>query len=262
MPKIAGGLLRPKIVTEAFSSSEMQVSWKWYNEAQGLVEWTFTNPTDAIHTVILFRNGYFFGNAYYPIYEANLGFGVGWAKNLDALPDNGAQNNAPPIGIVEWPDGTRIVAFLFSIAPNSKWSMLEGGFSSIITPSGIALYDIAFNRTGEFCCKYDPQQVTDWDMQTGTNYQGWQPNPSTFTTVLVNAPTDAPYVELFAGDSETDGACSGSGTPPSCLQLIQQGIADNNVQEVLAGLQCLMEQQFLSAFDVIETAVKAVRSKM
>ena len=64
MPKFAGGLLRPKIVTEAFSSSEMQVSWKWYNESQGLVEWTFTNPTDKVGSVILARNGYFFSASF------------------------------------------------------------------------------------------------------------------------------------------------------------------------------------------------------
>ena len=197
-----------KIATEASSSNGLRVNWKWYNKAQGLVQWTFTNPMDVVHTVILFRNGYMYGSSVYPIYEANPQFGVGWAQNLNGLPDNGVQNNAPPIGIVQWPDGKRIVAFLFSIAPGSSYSLLEGVFSSSMPPSGIALYDVVFNRVGEFCCKYDPQQVVDWNLQTNAGYQGWTPNPSTFTTVLVDAPAYAPYVELFSGDSETDGACT------------------------------------------------------
>lgn len=58
---------------------------------------TFSNPNDAVGSVILFRNGYFFGNAYFLIYEANLAFGVNWAQNFDALPDNGAENGTPPL---------------------------------------------------------------------------------------------------------------------------------------------------------------------
>ncbi len=254
MPKFAGGLLRQKIVTETSSANGLQVSWKWYNEAQGLVEWTFTNPTNAVGTVILFRNGYYFGNAFYPVYEATPGFGVSWAQNLDPLVDNGVENNSPPIGIVQWASGQRIVCFLFTIAPNSSWSMLEGGFSSIITPSGIALYDVTLNTTGQFCCQYDPAQVTAWQEQTGTNYQGWSPNPSTFTTVLVNAPSNAPYVELFSGDSETNGPCQssgGGGGGQSCLQMIEQGIADNNPQEIIEGILCLIDNGGLSVSALI-----------
>ena len=63
---------------------------------------------------------------------------------------------------------------------------------------------VKVNPASEFCIKYDPTQVTDWDQQTGTTYAGYSPNPSTFHSILVQAETK--YFSLFA-DVINKGKC-------------------------------------------------------
>ena len=41
--------------------STVSVSWKWYDQSQGVVEWTFINDGSQKESVILLRNGYYFG---------------------------------------------------------------------------------------------------------------------------------------------------------------------------------------------------------
>jgi len=45
-------------------SSKVSVSFGWYDQANGVVSWNFANADAVQHSVILLRNGYYFGGAY------------------------------------------------------------------------------------------------------------------------------------------------------------------------------------------------------
>jgi len=45
-------------------SQNISVTWSWYDENQGIVEWTFHNLGRQTESVILLRNGYYFGGAF------------------------------------------------------------------------------------------------------------------------------------------------------------------------------------------------------
>lgn len=186
-------------------SVSVNVSWSWYRKREGIVAWTFTNKSYLQSTVILFRNGYYFGNAYFPIYLNN---GITWwAKKLEPLVDKGIEKNTMPIAILDFGNNNRIVAFIFTLASGQKWSVLEGGFSELMPPDNVALFDVNVERSGEFCVGYDPNQVIDWDAQTHTNLSGYSPNPKTFETIELSMPSMAPYVKLFKLDSIQESRC-------------------------------------------------------
>ncbi len=186
-------------------SADVSVSWEWFDESAGEVKWTFKNKGIREHTVVLFRNGYYFGNAFWAVYLANKGFDTGFAAGITALKDNGVDANAMPLGIIDFGNGQTIVAFLFTLAAGQTWSVLEGGFSSLIVPSGATVYEIGsyYKLTG--CIKYDPAEVTQWDSQTHTTLGGYTPNPKTFNAVAVTL--SGPYVKLWNGDSVKNTAC-------------------------------------------------------
>lgn len=187
-------------------STDVMVNWTWYNESEGIVSWNFKNNSLFQETVVLFRNGYYFAGAYYPIYlEAGI---TSWAEALKPLPDRGVRNNTMPLGIVDFGNGKRIVAFLFSFAPGQTWSCLEGGFTKISQPSNGAVYGVKLEKTGQFCVGFDPQQVRDYDAQTSSSFSGFVPNPLTVNTVEVAVSPYANYVQLFPKDSIKDSACS------------------------------------------------------
>ena len=258
---MSGGIIFPKTTKDVGSSQNVSVTWDWHDEANGIVEWNFQNNSDTQQSVILYRNSYFFGNAFWPVYEANPSFEVAWATSLTPLTDNGVSNNSPPIGLVGFGANQLIVAFVFTLGPKQDWSMIEGGYSSFFPPSGVQLYEVTLTNTGEYCIGYDPAQVTDWDTQSGTNYQGYLPNPNAFTTVAVQAPSNAPYVQLFPKDTAVIGACSP--TPPTqCLQEIEQGISDLNVQEIIDGILCLLQQYSIGVEDLLERKIKKDISKL
>ena len=117
-------------------------------------------------------------------------------------------NNSAPLCLADFGSGRRTVCFLFSLAPGEKWSMLEGGFSASMTPSGISLYEVSLEKSGWFCIGYDQRRATDWDSQTGTTLQGYSPNPSTFALAEVLVESGAPYDVLPYADSYTDGSCA------------------------------------------------------
>lgn len=189
----------------AFSVS-LNVSWSWYSKKDGIVIWTFTNRSFLQSTVILFRNGYYFGNAYFPIYLQN---GVtNWAKKLSPLIDKGVEQNSMPLAILDFGNGNRIVAFIFTLAGGQKWSVLEGGFSEFMPPSNVALFDVNYEHSGQFCIGYDPKQVMDWDEQTNSDMKGYSPNPSTFDTIELSVPSTAPYVKLFKFDFVQNSPCT------------------------------------------------------
>jgi len=239
------GITRRRTVS---ASHNVSISWSWYNENQGIVSWNFANNSTEQKSVILFRSGYYFGNAYYPIYVAN-GM-TSWATSLTPLEDNGIENNTMPIGIVDF-NGKKIVAFIFTLAPGQKWSVLEGGFSTIMPPTGQTVYEVTLNNVTDYCIGYDQTQVLDWDMQTQTTMQGFMPNPSTINTVEVEAPSDAPYVVLFPNDTETLGQCNNQ----SCLSQIEQGISQGNTEMIFNGIICLFDSGLI---DMKEFAVMSM----
>ncbi len=218
-PKIVGGIIGRSHERVEVSTQNLKVSWSWYNEGQGLVAWTFQNAGAQQATGILLRNSYYFGNAYWPIYENNPAFGVGFATKLEPLVDKTIQKNSAPLAVVSWkqPDGSykSIIAFIFTLAPGQTWQMLEGGFSLAMSPENVSAYEVSQVSEGDFCVGYDPQQVGALDNQTGTSDQGYTPNPNTFHTVQVLAPVEALFLQLF-NDPIQPGTCDATPkeTPP------------------------------------------------
>ncbi len=202
-----------------YESTNVYVNWKWFNPSQGLVTWSFFNDSTMKETVVLFRNGYYFGNAYWPIYVQNrLTY---WGINLSPVRNRGINQNSMPIGVVDFLNGNRIIAFIFTFSPGQRWSVLEGGFSTKMPPTGVTLYGVEFEKSGPFCINYDPSQISDWNRQTGTNMSGYSPNPATVSTVEVSMPPSSPFVQLFQNDSITDGECQT--TSQETAQTMHQG---------------------------------------
>ena len=257
-----GDMLKPRV-----AQGEVSVSAP---DSNGIVVWKFKNTGNTTGSWLLQRGAsmggtqfedYLFCGAFSPLYLYN---GSLFGTELLAAPptplvDKGTANNSMPMAVINTPSG-RTIAFIFTLSPGQVWSCEEGGFSGGVTPSNPKLIPVTVeNGTPQtFCWHYNSEQCQGYNQQTGSNLP-CPPNPYQISSILMQVTESVP---ILFNDPITDGACSGSGTPPSCLQMIQQGIADNDMQEVLAGLQCLMEQEFLSVFDVIETALKAVRSKM
>ncbi|MEM0156833.1 MAG: hypothetical protein QXN26_02060 [Thermoplasmataceae archaeon] len=178
-----------------------QVTWSWYDKSSGTIMWTFRNPSARVQSIILFRSGYYFGNAYWPIYLANQNFNVRWGKN-DPLVNLGSQQNSPPLGVVNF-NSRKLVCFIFTMNPGQDWSMLEGGFQGT-EPESVKSVPVSYEGTAEFCIAYDKNQVNDWDLQTGTGLKGYNPNPSTFSTAYYGCRDE--YYQLF-NDTITAGKC-------------------------------------------------------
>jgi len=219
--------------------SAVTVSWSWYDQSQGIVEWTFKNLGSSKESVILLRNGYYFGGAFGPVYLANSppicssctginGFGTSWIYtqpveggvslvdgSVPPLVDHGSPAaNAPPMAPVQFQNGEWLnFAFIFTLNPGQTWSMLEGGFSLITPPYPQAVYQVSLGYAGPTCVGYDPQRVQDWDTQTGTSLRGYSPNPNTFSIATLIA-LGAPYDILPFNDTIELSACA-QPTPPS-----------------------------------------------
>jgi hypothetical protein len=176
-----GGVL-PYAQSQKQPDNTLKVSWSWYNQAQGTVAWEFVNATSTLKSFLLLRNSYYFGNAFWPVYLNNKSFNVNFIQKPSPLTNKGIASNSAPIAVIEFPGKREIVAFVFILSASQSWSILEGGFSVGSPPSGYSLINVDFSGSSQYCIKYDPKQVSDWDSQTGTTLQGYSPNPSTFET--------------------------------------------------------------------------------
>ena len=203
---VGGPFARATGASPPSGGGALRVSWSWNNRGGGLVAWRFENPGARAAAGLLLRNGYYFGNAFWPVYLAHPAFRTRWATGLLPLADQGVSVNSAPLGVVEFPGGRRIVAFVFTLAPGSTWSILEGGFSAAQPPQGAGIVPVELRRTGDFCIGYGPAQVTAWDQPTQTGLQGTAPNPSTVTTVEVAPTGAAPFVQLYP-DPISAGPC-------------------------------------------------------
>lgn len=190
----------------AKATTAMGISWQWYDESQGLIQWTFSNPTDQQQSVVLERNGYYFGNAFWPVYEANPGFATSFASAVTPLVDNGVTDNSPPLFVGEV-DGRYGIYFLFTLSPGQTWSMLEGGFSGTELPIGISLHSVTSLALKAMSIGYAEAQVTDWNQQSNESLSGYSPNPETFTALV--GQIDGTYITLF-NDPISAGTSAGS----------------------------------------------------
>lgn len=226
-------------------ANPITVAWKWYDQTNGVVEWTFTNPAGIVQSCALYRAGYTFGGAFWPVYLANAEFNTAWATAQTPLVDDGAANNSAPICVALPPGGTPTVVFVFTLAPGQSWSILEGGFTGT-DPSQLGPIETVplapqTGQAGSWCVGYDPVQVTDWDVQTGTTLQGYSPNPETFSILPFAPPSGSPIAPVF-NDPISQGTCSGPTGPGACLAQIEAGVAAGDLTEVLDGILCLLEQ--------------------
>jgi hypothetical protein len=230
-------------------SQNVVVTWEWYDKSQGIIKWTFTNTGKTQESVILLRNGYYFGGAFWPVYVANPEFGVTWMTEVKPLVDNGAENNAPPIAPVTFSNGYTQVLFIFTLSGGQTWSMLEGGFNNIM-PQFQGVYTVDNPVLQTWCIGYDPQRVKDWDNQTGTTLQGYQPDPETITAVIWQASPGAPYDALPFNDMYCDTPCPCTLQPspqPTCLEILENiaiaveagNFSSISVQDIIDAVECL-----------------------
>ncbi len=212
-------------------STSITANWSWYNKLLGIVSWNFKNNSMFQETAVLYRSGYYFGNAYFPIYVAN---GVtNWATQLTPLMNKGADRNSMPTGIVDFGDGKRIVAFLITLDPGQKWSVLEGGFNPASPPSNAVVYGVTLEKKGSFCIGYDPQQVTDYDKQTSSNLKGYSPNPGNVRTIEVSIVSFAQFVRLFSKDSISDGMCT---TQSETILEVPEENSPGDIEEIIGNI--------------------------
>ena len=203
LPK--GGIPRPTRV-----SAFVTVSWAWTNQSQGNISWTFVNsdPNNS-HAVVLFRNNYIFGGAFWPVYlgpDDTVSHMLDGSQPIPTLTGNGGQ----PMGILDYGPGASpryLVHFIFNLAPGQTWSTPEGGFTGGTTPTAGACYELTSSIAGSYCVGYDPTRVADWDSQTGTTNRGYAPNPSTFFTYAFTPESDTPENTLNFSDAIGSGSC-------------------------------------------------------
>jgi len=246
-------------------SQNVVVTWEWYDKSQGIIKWTFTNNGKIQESVILLRNGYYFGGAFWPVYVANSEFGVTWMNEVKPLADNGAENNAPPIAPVTFTNGYTQVLFIFTLSGGQTWSMLEGGFNNV-TPQPQGVYTVGNPVLQTWCIGYDQQRVVDWDSQTGTTLQGYSPDPETITTVVWQASPGAPYDALPFNDMYCDTPCPCALQPapqPTCFEILEYiaiavetgNFSSISVQDIINAVECLFTGH-VSFKDRLKIAVK------
>lgn len=257
----------------------VDTTWAWINQQQGLIKWTFSNKSSKQQSFVLLRSGYYFGNAFWCVYEANPQFDTSFMDKVEPLVDQGFALNSPPLAVVDFGNGKKIVCFVFTLAAGQTWAMEEGGFVGGVVPSGITTYGLVEKDAANFIIGYSQAQVTQWDAQTGTNYQGYSPNPNTFNVVEFSVDSTAPYVELFPGDSVVSASSSssgnsGSGTPPpapapnpepapatKCIEEIMKGIETANLNDFVQGIECLISNDTAISEDM-RTKFEAEAMKM
>jgi len=179
-------------------TSSVEVTWSWTNESEGTINWQFYNPTSSQLTVLLLRNGYYFGNAYWPIYYQNWPTTFPFITSITPLSVEGTY----PLGITQFSNGDMIASFLFTLSPGQTWNATETGFSSSTPPQYTAAPVVTYIETETLCMTYDEAQVTQYDSQTQTSYSAYSPNPKEIESVIMNAGS-ALYVSRYPNNFTT-----------------------------------------------------------
>jgi hypothetical protein len=224
-----GGLL---IARKQAETSDVQVSWDWQDQNQGVVRWTFVNMGNATVSGLLFRATYPFGNAFWPIYEENPAFDTSFTLMASPLVDNGAENNSPPLAIFKNPDGSMFVAFVFTLSPGQSWSMLEGGFVDGMTPdyNGTPMFVPASRESSEtFIINWVPEQCQGYNQQAGTSFP-CPSNPLSVSSAVFTLPDQVSplFHDIIQSGSQK----------PSCISLITDGIDTGSIDTIIEGLEC------------------------
>lgn len=239
-----GGLILQKKVSA-------EVSWKWYDQSQGIVEWDFKNTGTATASFLLQRGAslagqqfedYIFGQAFNVMYLYNGSlFGTSLLQSPPvSLVNNGIETNSPPMAVVDSPGG-RFIAFIFTLYPGEEWSMLEGGFQGGITPSNPVLIPVTVKNASPtvLCDLYNTEQCQGYNQQSGSNLP-CPPNPWQISAIIMQTDVNVP---ILIKDQITDGACSSPPPNPGnqCVQQINDGLNSGNFDEVMEGIICLIE---------------------
>ena len=260
-----GDLIRRKTVAPKASAS-VTVDWTWSNESQGLVQWSFKNNSTEQVAFTLFRNGYYFCGAFgASIYVSNPEFGISYAPTVTPLTDQGAQYNTPPLGIINFP--TPIVCFVFVLAPGASYSVLEGGFSSLVPPNGATIYEVTNPVPGTYCIGYDPASVTQWNLQTGENLSGYSPNPSPFAAISWTPSSGSPNTVEFPVTVST-GPCTSTPTPNNCTSFLDQASLAFQAGDYLRALEavvgfifCMTDSGAIGLGTVLKAVVEEARKR-
>lgn len=251
------------------SANEIPVSCAMAPQyGQDVVQYTFDNSacTEPV-ACVLYRGvtglapAYFFGNAFGQGVYVPMGIASYYnSLTLDA-PTPANENANYALASLNTGGSQLLTCFIFIVPAGGKIQALEGGIPSCSMLVDVHAYVVTLSAQGAYCETYSQAAVLQYESQTGIpvppQTDPYQVDTVLMTTIEPNTPTN----EIIPGQYATSGPCP-SGGGQSCQQMIDQGIADNNIQEVLAGIECLIENQFLSAFSVIETAVRSVKKKL
>ncbi|KAF6002630.1 hypothetical protein F1559_000675 [Cyanidiococcus yangmingshanensis] len=129
---------------ECVSDQGLRVRWDWASESQGVVVWTFQNPTNESGAVVLNRgileqpgSTYCLGDAFWPAYITN---NLAFIANGPYPALSGANPNLPLAAIGR---DSRTICFVFTLDPGGNFELPEGGFVGI-SPQCTALLDVRF----------------------------------------------------------------------------------------------------------------------
>jgi len=210
----------------ATTSGAVEAGWAWYERSQGVIAWAFRNADSAQHSVLLLRNGYYFGDAFWAVYCSNPGFQTTFLDGNAApqpLAETGITQNTAPLGLAQFGSSDQAVAcFVITLFPGQAWAMLERGYGRVGGPSGIGVYEASPLAGTDFCLGYDRRAVVEWEGQTKTGLSAYRPNPSTFNTWLFQAEGTAPHRKLFPGDSVVQGRCAPPAQEAPVVQQVEQ----------------------------------------
>jgi hypothetical protein len=220
-----GSAVPPGLEQSSLASPNVWVEWQWHNQSKGVVKWVFGNPSSQQRSMILFRNGYYYGDAFWPIYIQE---GFSRMTSVSALGHNllGAAYQQAPLALVHFGGQAYIVAFVFTLASGEVWGTYESGFNGVggqpnAPSSPIFVVEVApEGGANSFCLQYDPQHVSDF-AGTASNVNissspGYSPNPNiydfvSFAPVLPGSSTSQGYWQDYPGDLTQLGGCGWKG---------------------------------------------------
>jgi len=190
--RIRHGELHPKlqkVIKEKLSIQETEpvsVTVNWWDQSQGIVEWTLKNNTDKLISVVLLRGwqdfSYIFGDAFWPIYlQYEL---TTWVSDKPAplISHSDVTENTPPIALIKVSENQYAVGFLFTLDAGESYSMLEGGFS--VLPTVYKAIPVEYLETSDYCIGYNSSMVLAYDSETGLPAMGYFPNPADFKVAV------------------------------------------------------------------------------
>ncbi len=227
--KIAG------LISEDVKEKDIISNYTWYNKEKGLISWNFENPNNKELSFILIRginennevlNIYPFGDAFYPLYYYD--FKVEFATRPVALKNISVKSNSAPLAIIENEDGTLFVAFLYTLNPMEKYSMLEGGWNNI-EPGGIETIVANFKDVNEFSIEYDKSQCSLYNKEAGTDYQ-CPPDPFTVKSGVFNINKN---IKPLFNDKIT--------IMNECSKMLKEAMETNNYELYYQSILCLLD---------------------